>query len=67
MIFRAGELTVYALDGRVEIVCLPGGGISGPMASRSEESSKIILNKKEARGLIVNLKDAIRILSEDAY
>lgn len=67
MIYRAGELTVYAIDERVEIVCLPGGTSAGSMVQRCDKASKIILSKKEARGLIATLRDAIRILREEGY
>jgi hypothetical protein len=37
MIFRAGELTVYVLNGRAEVVCLPGGGVAGAMINEDSK------------------------------
>jgi len=61
-LFKAQDLTVYASDERVEIVCLPS---DGTMADRCDRASKIVLTKKEAKGLIFTLRDAVRILSEE--
>lgn len=63
MKFQAVDLTVYAIDQNVEIVCLPSPE-HGTMVERCDRASKIYLSPKETRGLISTLRDALRQLRE---
>ncbi len=64
MKFKAQDLTVYAIDQKVEIVCLPSPE-HGTIVERCDKASKIYLSPKEARGLIWTLRDALRKLREE--
>jgi hypothetical protein len=61
LIFGAPDLTVYAEDQMVQIVCLPP---DGTIVERCDKASRIILTIKEAKGLIFTLRDAVRIIRE---